>query len=767
MKASLGQPKDFPLQLASSMLDGTSEAGGAGFGNLRVALNLDHGEQGVPARMGGWRKLGFGNEDLHDQLLGAQGWWALITEAAAVIGNTGETTIKIDDWEWILPDDVLTIGGRTVRVTSSINGNVIVLNSGQTFAVNAGDAVIKVSSGQREAITQLFPCTSAGGTRYLIACTKSRIYVSTGSALNFRLIADGLGGSYRPGDSPVGGHRWDIDKLGEYVVFTNNHDPVLAWRIGAPPVTEGVNKKLRWSAIEIYDLLGLGITSAGAVWSWNGYLFLGDVVVNGTRYSDRIYWCDFNRPLEWAPGGESVAGYVDLGGGQTVLRGARIGGTIRIYTDQAITVGEYIGGDAVFRFSDTYTGPRVMRHKWSFVNAGDTHYYLSGEGLVSLSKFDPSPNQTEWMQRLSGIILRGLQEKYAQQSIPSVHSFGPIDHARCDEIAAGFHEDRQEVWLCWPTSTADSGSIGQIRRPTLRISVRHGKASLVDHAFSAFTQWSPDHRMSVRDFMVTYCVCSAPGVVEPKEGVPLNTIAQSCTGIYGQGQYDGPDHIYNAADDGTGESSTDSLCAIVGDMTLDDLCPDCIGSNLFIGASLDDLCIKQFEQAYLRREMYSLTDDDGAAFPQTSPGAYTYQGYPTVIQGEMADFGYWNEKLVSAVGVAFDADPQSPPGQLRCAIATNNTPNCTNWYDADPLELSCLPTGASQSTHVDEGTRASELPAFAFHRAGVYVAFRLWVEGAPTVAGGDGPTSPVDCGFTLTSIQFTARPHRESWRKVQ
>lgn len=767
MKLTLGNEKDFTVPLVASMLDGVSPPGSAGMENLRIKLNVSHGELGVPARMGGWRKLGMGNEDLHDQLLGGQGWWALITEAASISGGTAESSIKVDDWEWILPDDHITIAGHELLVTSSVNGTVIVVNNGTTFAVAPGDVVIKRTPGQREAFTTLFPCKSSGGTRYLVAFTRSRVYVTTGSALNWRIIADGLGGGYRTGDDPFGGHRWDVDKLGEYVVFTNNYDPVMAWKIGASAVTTGSNKRRRWSAFEVYDLLGLGITAAGAVWASGGFLFLGDVVVNGTRYSDRIYWCDFNRPLEWAPGGESAAGYSELGGGQVVLRGATIGDSQRVYTDTTIYSGTLVGGDVVFRFLDVYSGGRALKHKWSLVNAGDTHYYLSGEGMVALSKFDPSPNQPEWLQRAGGLIKNGLDAALLRQAVPSISPFGKLAEDLCSQIAVGYHGDKQEVWVSWPTATADSADISGVRRSTLRISVKHGQASLVDHSFSAFAQWSPDHRMSIRDFMVTYCVCSAPGVVDPKEGIPLNEVTPACDGLYGLGTYSGPDHIYNEQDDGTGVPSNDSICAVIGDLSIDDLCPECVESSVFVAASLGDLCLKQMSDDFMRREMYSEDDDESAAFPYTSPGAYVYEGYPTLIQSEMSEFGYWNDKLVSAVGIAFSATDGSQPGQIRCQVSANNSPQCGSWHDADPIALSCLPSGATPDQHIADGTRADELPRFAFHTAGVYAAYRIWVEGQPTITGGDGPASPVDCAFSMFFLKWVARPFRSHWQKIK
>lgn len=761
---NLGCGKEFLIPTVGGLLDGRTEPGGADFRDYRVLLNCGFNDTGKHKRLAGFKRLGLGNEDLHDQLLGGIGWVA-VAEGAGVVVHGAEWSFAVDDASWAKVGMTVTVNGVALVIVEVTDISIKVRNqSGVVAVVDVGDEFWYRPDSQREAITTLFQVASDSGVRHLIACTKSRIYVNTGSAMNFRLLGDGFGGPYLSGDSPFGSPRFDVAQLGNYVVFTNNYDPVMAWKIGDGPIETGENGYKRWSLIEIYDLLGLGITAAGCVWAWNGFLFLGDVTVDGVRYGSRIYWCDFNRPLEWAPGGESLSGYVDLGGGQTVLRGATIGGSIRAYTDKAIYVGEYVATDVVFRFRDTYSGPDVMAHKWSFVNAGDSHFYLTSQSMVELRKFDAAPIRPPWLYKASGIIYNGITEDTLKNFPLDFDPLSPLDPSRCDQIAAGYNDDRQELWITWPTVGADDNDFEGVRRMSMMVSRKFGKATLVDRPCSAYSNWKTDHRMSVRDFTITYCLCDAPGSVASKEGKPLNDPVAECDSIEGYGIYSGPDYIRNATEDPELPVDQDSLCAVMGDLRLSDLCPECDQGRLFIAADLKDFALKEINETYLRRDLYVYSEDVPATFPNTSAGVYSYDGYSTLFQTELSNFQSENQKYVESVAIDFSPLSQDPHGQIRCQVGVNNTPNCGWWYDSDPLDLTCLNDDASPETNEPTGTRAGSFPTFQFYRAGTYVGLRAWIEGAPEVDGEDGSREPADCPVEITSLQFKMRQRTKTWR---
>src|SRR4051812_45538722 len=93
---SLGEFKDLAIPLATGMLDGRSSAGEASAGDFRVLLNIGTHEAGGRDRLPGWlawRTDAPSNEDLHDQLLGAQG--TTVDDAFAVTAGQREAITLI------------------------------------------------------------------------------------------------------------------------------------------------------------------------------------------------------------------------------------------------------------------------------------------------------------------------------------------------------------------------------------------------------------------------------------------------------------------------------------------------------------------------------------------------------------------------------------------------------------------------------------------------------------------------------------------------
>src|SRR6185295_2077668 len=108
----------------------------------------------------------------------------------------------------------------------------------------------------------LLEAPASTGAFFFLACTKSRIYVNTWKGRNYRIIADGLGGDFVPGET-----RWSKIKtrgaqIGDFVVFTNGVNPVLAWPLGGGPVVVDSGPDRLWSAHEITELFDLGILRA-------------------------------------------------------------------------------------------------------------------------------------------------------------------------------------------------------------------------------------------------------------------------------------------------------------------------------------------------------------------------------------------------------------------------------------------------------------------------------------------------------------------------
>jgi hypothetical protein len=255
----------------------------------------------------------------------------------------------------------------------------------------------------REAITLLYSFKSRSGSRRLIAGTMSRLYVNNERGGNWRILADNLGGAcHKDEDCECSPKRCTVAQLGDIVIFTNGIDPVLVWTHD-----EGPEGCFNWSADYLPDLLALNITTARVCGAYQGFLFIGDVTADNERLSSRLHWCDFNNPLHWAPGGESLAGFQDFGRGETILSIQPIGGKIRVYTDKAVYDGIIVADSRLFSFQEVYRGDRVPIFRHSLVNTGEAHYFLGENAVFRMAEYDREPTPFDWMNLSAGPSMLG------------------------------------------------------------------------------------------------------------------------------------------------------------------------------------------------------------------------------------------------------------------------------------------------------------------------------------------------------------------------
>lgn len=605
----------------------------------------------------------------------------------------------------------------------------------------------------REAITLLGEAVSTSHTVYSIAATKSRIYASGGRSRNWRMLADGMGGP------PVGDywpiHRFSMAQMGDYLMFTNGMDPVRAWQLGGE------------TCFEVYDLLGLEITRAGVIAAWGGFVLLGDVMVGGEEYGSRIYWSDYNRPLEWAPGGESVASYVDLGRGERVLAILPIANNLRVYTDKAIYSVDLVGGEAVFLFREIYRGDLALAYKHGIVTIGDTHVWLTKNSLVTAGQYDRTPKMFDWMHRAAGFIFNGVSSEVLNALPVGFSAFSGLDVARCHQIAMGWDGKLENIWLSWPTKTADAQAPDGVRRITMLINPRYNRTTLIDHGFSSFASLRKSLWESVRDFLLANTNGeSTEPLLGDKEGESFITIdgpnpAPTCV----WNSSENPDepfspHPGNGEDPwfGYGEYPPDaaiSLASLVKDRYLDTECAACQAEPFFCMASVLDLSIKEFRTDTRAREVYVIDGDTPAVFPQASEGAYVQAGYPTVIQGEVSKHTMLNEKTVTRMGLSIDVVPEQDPGKIYVQLGVSNSPHCVDWRDTLSRNLDCQRDGAPRA---DENTlRAARPLSFPFYRSGCWIAYRIFV------ADSEGDFAPAGIDVTFNEATIAARVKNETW----
>lgn len=673
----IGASKTFPIK-PSGLMDFRSDAGDIMLGDARVMLNISVTEQGKPIRSPQWRKLfgnssfGFNNQDLHDQLLDDQKYY----QSFNYIDYFYDVYAGYYDYAYC---------------------------GGQSFT----------RDGCREAVLFMHEMISEFGARRLLAFTQKRIYELNEHGGNWRLLADGLGSLVRNNSEadcvPCAGPRWLATQLLGYVMATNGVDPVLSYKMGDGP--DGCEL---WSARQVNDLDALGITRVGVVQEFKGFILAGDVEEDGVRYPGRIYWSDFNEPLSWLPlPGTSLASYSNVGFSDKVLRIEPLGDYVMIYTDAAIYRGQLnIQLDAnqvaqkVFDFTRIYEGPHALHYKYSMINTGTEHLYASSDGIYVIDNpFSSAPRRVEWIHRASGAIYHGATRWSAEfQSLPadiaSTLQFGPINQRACDNFIGYYDAIRKEAWFSWPTDANVCPNV------SLRLNLQYQASGLVDHGFTAFGTYRSDTRVTFEQWLSDLQVCPSSTWNNIKQG--------DMTGETSDFPFPLP-YIWNETEDPSLPSHKDSMCARLGNTTIDDLCGGCQLDPILIGASAEDLTLKEFDDALYAREMYNGTD-------------YTMRGYPSLLQSGAVFVGTELEKVFSGMTAEYKALPQTTPSQLSAQAGFGPQGSCPTWRSVGSRALKCL-TEKTRQQHETDRTRPDLSAKFPFLYRGIALWYRLFVTG--------------------------------------
>lgn len=555
----------------------------------------------------------------------------------------------------------------------------------------------------REAITGLFPLDSVGGRRRLVATTRSRIYVNDDRNGNWRILADGLGGGCaKDDDCTCSSKRFRIAALGNTVLFTNGVDPVLAWEFDAKPAG-----CFFWSADYVAQLRQLSIDSAEVVQSWNGFAFIGNVSENGDKFASRFYWSDYNDPMSWIPGGNSLAGFHDFGNGERILAMEPIGGRLRIFTDKAIYDCILVRDvQQVFSIQEIYRGPNVLRYAFALVNTGDTLVWMGESSLYVMAEYDRTPQRIEWIHQASGVIYDGVRAEWVEK-FDGLPVFGGVNKNQCNQAVGGWDSMRQAIWFSWPTDDNVCPNMSLVLWP------RYAKASIVDQGFTAFANYRPDFRQSIRDFLWTRGFCEALDLLLDKEGVPYS---------YGGGEY--YQYLFNEQESTAYPMDPNSAIASLCGVCLYDICESCDVDVRFLMASAVDKTIKEFTPDQCVREM--LSSELIRPFPDTSVASYVDNGYYSMMQGDPYDYNTPVEKLIVTATLNYVATIQTTPNNLYYQVSFGMQPECQSWADTDPVPLECI-DGPDFDDTTNE--RPGDIPRFAFYNAGSFLGWRFYTFG--------------------------------------
>lgn len=752
------QYKLVPVRPISGLFDQRSLPDDVGAGSFKLVKNASVRAIGKRCRRGGWTKFldgvneSYNNEDLHDQLLGEQfyytgysaflsgggdfdhyaysyyypagydpGFSNVTTDNLNHLGNPYEGTRPfgftpnecfVYFYYGFAPFDYYRIAcheGEDGYVTEGYPyGPYEALYSPEFgYQYDYCGNVPLVRGGCQEAITYLAEFRSPRNFRKLVAGTKSRLYALNERTGNWRILADGLGGTVDNALDCTGcsQRRFLSAQMDSILILTNAFDPPLFWFFDdSVQPGDGSNCDL-WSARPIPDLEDLNITKVGCVAEHKGFMFYCDVEQDGAYYPHRVIWSDYKNPISVIPTDDSLAGFQDIGSGERILRAEVLGDYIYLFTDQAIHRGSLVSTGETWNFEQIYRGQDACKYKFSLVNTGDEIYYLSEDKIMLMTLADANPIEVPWMQPTSPVIFQGIDEFET--------SYGALNNNQCDLVTGGYNSVLKELWFSWPTGDnlcPDVSLVFNLKR-------QQEAADLVDHGFTAFCVYESDRLPTVNDWLLEMGICginNLPPLI--KEGDPAETEIEATAA---------PTSIWNETEDPDLPASPTSLCAALGNTTPDDLCKGCVGTKRFVMASAADRCLKEWSESAFYREMLENS-------------VYVLNPYDSVIESGAENLRIDAEKNCRALKVEYKAAAQTTPNTLFGWVGYGAEASCLTFKalrNVNPdgtvnagIPLRCL-TESSAAEHAANQTRP-DLPAeFKAALRGRFLAYRLKISG--------------------------------------
>lgn len=473
------------------------------------------------------------------------------------------------------------------------------------------DQLLTFGGTVREPITCLAESESSRGIRTLWAATQSRIARLNETTGNWKIIGSGLGGG---AGVDCSGPRFKCATAGDYMIWTNNFDRPKVHRLEQPPFDSTL-------LADIDDLETIGLTKAALVWEWKGVVFLANVEMDSQRYANRVVWSDYRNPTSFDPAKpESIAGYKDLNYGERILAGApTVAGTYMLYTTHSIWEITAIGGSQVFAWREAYPGKKsdfngIMQYENTLIDIGGEHLYMAKDRPFLFSPYRAVPEPVEWLHRGDSIL------------------YDNLDTAACTAHVGFCHGN--EAFISVQRIGETSPGI------TLRIETQYKVVDIIDHGFTAAVNFRSQEIPSIRDFILDKRICTmaaldADGYGFENEGLPAPAATPSA-------EFE-PQTFYTATtqtiDGATTEdweqpsADADSLCALLGELRLSDLCAGCESPSLLIMASSTDWCLKQYGGFYRERCVNtSAVGSTGSLGYTSAVGSYVNDGIESIIR---------------------------------------------------------------------------------------------------------------------------------------
>lgn len=602
------------------------------------------------------------------------------------------------------------------------------------------DQLLSLSGGTRAPITLMYQAESTRKQRSLIIANQNTVAQLNSHSGNYRIMGSGFGGT--PGTS-ANAPRFKAAIQGDFMLLTNDFNPVqyLVLEQAADPITGAY-------MATIPDLAVIGLTRAKVIWQWKNVIFLANVEMDADRFAYRIVWGDFDNPLSFDPANlASIAGDKDLFTYEEILGGAPLGDSFLIYTTHNIWEMIAVGGDQSFDFRRIYNGEKnelkgLLAYPNTLCALPDAHTYMAKDGIYFFSKWAPQPDRPEWLYASTEDI------------------YDNIDDSSCQaHIACPFGD---EVYY----SVALKGDPNALPSYTLRVNKTYQVSDVVDAGFSAMIQFAPQDTETIRDFIIQNRICTVPGLAAQgypygKEGLP-RTLPVPTAPFDPEDFYTNitqripiTTYYYVTVEDWNQYYASDySLCNLLGQEQIDELCRKCEPVPILVAAHSVDWCLKQIGGVFYRETCQNptatgITDSNGY---NASIGSYTLDQYTSILRFAPA---FMQNELINLHWLAmnFLAQPQAPPLGIALRIGVSGQPADPNtgvgmvWYQHSSKPLA-YESARNQAQHLAANTQPTARALWNLFREGRYLYAEFTIAGV----GGDAIFSSVEADLSRRGV---------------
>lgn len=658
------------------------------------------------------------------------------------------------------------------------------------------DQLLVLTESLRQPPTLLFESETSRGVRSLFVANESTIFQHNPNTGNYRVMGTGYG----KGETSANGVRFKAARQGDYLIFTNDYNLPLYHLLdsGTSPIlnefedleTIGLTKAalvFTWKNVVFFADVEMDNKRFPFRILWSDFdnptsfdPFKAESIASSKDLDSN------ERILAFEVAGDVGILYTTRGMWQiSVVGGEQSFGFKRLYD----------GG------KNKFVG--LLKYQNAIVNLGTTHLYLSDDKIYSFSPYQELPSAEEWIHRGSKKLfdeldpaacnahIGGLDHDEVYFSVTRVgdanmcpsltlrlnmrykvadymdvgfiafSSFQPyysqnvrdfiIDKSICtiEELTdqdMGFEDEGLPRSIPGPTAEFEPQTFCTATQ-SIEVFASSNTVSRERGFTDCFLNTGTPHGLVQGDtvritgvqgtgYNGTVTVIDAPNPNRIHYAAPIVDFPESLTPDT-NGLVEG---IFITEDDTVSPCDEDSLCALLGDTRIDDICRKCDTARLFIAVASSDWCVKQLNTVFYR-ETCTNTDDAGtldAIGYTASVGEYDQDEIVSLLRPAPA-YSKDGDIVCHRFEVKFLAKVEDPVNVLKLRVgisaqpADPNTDQCgLVWHEHSDLDLKCL-TNRTAAQHLTNNTQPYLRSDWVFERRGHFMYFEIKIEGT----GGD------------------------------